>query len=137
MAEPGRTALHGAALEDDVDSVRRELADGADPDAADRHGFTPLHLAAQEYALAAAAELLRAGADTNARNLWGNGPLFVAVFNSKGRGGMIGLLRAGGADPLATNDAGHSPLGLARLIDNDDVAQYFDDLPPVAPGAPG
>jgi len=127
-----RVALHYAALAGDVVSVRRELAGGADANVADVQGFTPLHLAAQAHALDAARELIAAGADVNAANLWGNGPLFVAVFNSQGRGEMIELLRARGADPLARNKAGQTPVGLARLIDNYDVAPFFTDLEPRA-----
>lgn len=56
-------------------------------------------------------------------------PLWVAVFNSKGRGELIGLLRAHGADPLHANASGQGPVGLARLIANYDVAQYFADVP--------
>jgi hypothetical protein len=53
----------------------------------------------------------------------------MAVFNSKGRGALIELLRSRGADPLGANKAGQTPAGLARLIGNSDVAGYFADLP--------
>jgi hypothetical protein len=42
---------------------------------------------------------------------------------------MIDLLRSRGADPLRANMTGQTPVGLARLIGNYDVAQYFQDLP--------
>jgi ankyrin repeat protein len=61
-------------------------------------------------------------------NEHGNTPLFVAVFNSRGRGDLIRLLRASGADPRKENVHGQTPLGLARLIGNYDVAQFFSDL---------
>jgi ankyrin repeat protein len=48
----GRWPLHYAALKNDVEAARRLLADGADPNAADKAGFTPLHFAAQEYSVA-------------------------------------------------------------------------------------
>lgn len=123
-----RAPLHYAALEDDAEYVRSLLAAGADPELADRQGFTALHLAAQEYAVASAEVLLKAGATVDPKNLWGNTPLFVAVFNSRGRGDMIHLLRATGADPLLANNSGQTPLGLALLIDNYDVRQYFRDV---------
>ncbi len=125
----GRVGLHYAAVEDDVDGVRRQLACGVDPNVTDAQGFTPLHFAAQQNAVSAARELIAAGADVNARNTWGNGPLFVAVVNSKGQGEMIRLLRAHGADPLAENKSGQTAVGRARLIANYDIAQYFADLP--------
>jgi hypothetical protein len=39
------------------------------------------------------------------------------------------LLLSSGAGPLLANMAGQTPVGLARLIGNYDVAQYFQDLP--------
>jgi ankyrin repeat protein len=105
------------------------LASHADPNSPDRDGFTPLHFAAQEYQIEAARLLLDAGADVNSINKYGNSPLFVAVFNSNGRGELISLLRSHGADPFLVNRSGQTPLGLARLIANYDVAQYFEDLP--------
>lgn len=130
MSDPeGRIPLHYAALENDPERVVELLAAGADADSPDRLGFRPLHLAAQEGAVAAARALLEHGAAVDAVNSYGNTPLFTAVFNAKGHGEMIELLRAHGADPMVTNNSGQSPLGLARLIGNYDVAQFFADLP--------
>jgi len=124
----GRSPLHYAALTDDADEVRRLTAEGVFVDAPDSQRFTPLHLAAQEHALAAATALLDLGAQVDAANGFGNTPLFVAVFNSHGRPEMIDLLRSCGADPLHPNATGQTPAGLARLIGNYDVAQYFEDV---------
>ena len=54
--------------------------------------------------------------------------LWTAVFGSKGDGQMIQLVRAAGADPHERNASGKTPLEMARLIGNYDVAQYFDDV---------
>ena len=125
----GRTPLHYAASEDDVAEVVRLLAEGADVDAADKRGFTPLHFACQEWAVGAAAALLDRGAAVDPVNAFGNTPLFVAVSSSRGRGELIQMLREHSADPLRANNGGHTPVSLARLIANYDVAQYFEDLP--------
>lgn len=119
--------LHDAAQANDVERVAELIAGGADVDARGPQGFTPLHLAAQQYALDAARALLDAEATVDARNVHGNTPLFVAVFNSAGRGGMIQLLRERGADPDVENDHAQTPRGLAILIGNYDVKQFFDD----------
>lgn len=127
--QAGRVPLHYAALENDVAKVSELVAAGADPDAADLQGFRPLHLAAQQGSVDAAQALLEGGAAVDAVNAFGNTPLFVAVFNSGGRGDVIELLRSRGANPLHLNNSQQSPVGLARLIGNFDVLQFFSDLP--------
>lgn len=131
--EMGRSRLHYAALENDLGEAAARLDRGDAATQPDHQGSTPLHLAAQENSIEVARLLLQRGALVDARNGSGNTPLFVAVFNSRGRGEMIQLLRAHGADPWKRNDAGQSPVELARLIGNYDVAQHFADLPPTGP----
>lgn len=131
MDRGGRLPLHYAAMADDVAGVLGAISAGDDPSASDHNGLTPLHLAAQEGSLGAATALLDNGAEIDRVNAYGNTPLFVAVFNSRGRGDLIALLRERGADPLKANDSGQTPVGLARLIGNHDVAQFFADLPAV------
>ncbi|RLK57930.1 ankyrin repeat domain-containing protein [Actinokineospora cianjurensis] len=125
---PTRTRLHHVAMSGTAAEAAALVKSGADPGSADHNGFTPLHLAAQFGNLAVAEILLRAGAPVDPRNTHGNTPLFTAVFTSQGRGDMITLLRANGADPTLPNTAGQTPLALARLIANHDVRQFFTDL---------
>lgn len=125
----GRSALHYAALDNDIASARMELAAGADPNLADRGGFRPLHLAAQQGSVEVAGLLLNNAADVDPRNVDGNTPVLVAVFNFRGDGRLIELLRRHGADPHTGNNHGQTPLGLARLIANYPVAELFADLP--------
>lgn len=120
--------LRQAALRGDVPEIEVLLADRVDVNAGDGNGFAALHLAAQEYQVNAAKALLDGGALVDQKNRFGNTPLFVAVFNSRGRGDMIRLLRSNGADPQVENGSGQTPLGLARLIANYDVKVHFSDL---------
>jgi uncharacterized protein len=124
----GRSELHYAASANDIIEVLARLAAGDDKDLADRRGYTPLHFAAQEWSIEAADALLDAGASIDAVDQHGNTPLATATFNSKGRGELIEILRRRGADPGHLNKAGQSPLGLARLIANYDVEQWYADL---------
>ena len=125
----GRSPLHYAAMANRVTETEERLAAGDDPNLGDRLGFTPLHLAAQEGSLEAARVLLDHGATIDAVNAFGNTPLFVAVFNSRGRGDVIALLRGRGADPFLANDSGQTPVKLARSIANYDIGQFFADIP--------
>lgn len=124
----GRSPLLYAAAEGDVEAALVRLAAGDDPDLRDRRGFTPLHFAAQEGALDVARALLDHGATVDPVDDDGNTPLFRAVYNSRGEDRLIELLRARGADPLRENAHGQTPVGLARLIANYDVARFFSDV---------
>jgi ankyrin repeat protein len=123
-----RAPLHYASADDDVERVTALLAEGADVNAADIEGFTPLHFACGADAVNAVRVLLDSGASLESVNRFGNTPLWVAVANSRGVGDVILLLRERGADPYVVNKHGQTPLGLARLIANYDVSQFFADL---------
>ena len=125
----GRTELHYAVAEKDLGKVKALIKAKADINKQDKQGWTPLHFAAQENALLIAELLIEAGALINIQDEYGNTPLFRAVFNSRGNGDLIKLLRSRGADPYAANKSGQTPLGLARLVANYPVAQFFADLP--------
>jgi uncharacterized protein len=125
----GRSPLHYAFRERDLNNVRKLILEGHDVNLADSKGWTPLHFAAQEHRADVAALLLDSGAFVDPRDSHGNTPLWTAVFNSRGRGELIKLLREQGAHPYSENNYGLSPVYLARTIGNYDVAQFFRDLP--------
>jgi len=124
-----RSPLHYAALEGNTAKVIELVNSGADVNAAEVGGYTPLHFASQNDHAAVVKLLLEYGADVDSVDSWGNTPLWRAVFNSKNTGETILMLRAAGADPHHLNNAGTSPVQLARKIANYDTAQFFDDVP--------
>lgn len=126
--EYGRTPLHHSAHEANAEKVQELLTAGADPNLQDDNGWSPLHFAAQASSRRVTEILLASGASVHLQDSFGNTPLFRAVFNSKGVGVVIGLLRAAGADPRAMNARGVSPLQLAQTIANYNVAQFFADV---------
>jgi len=124
----GRSTLHYAAAEDQIEEVTQALKTGIDPNCQDKDGWTPLHFAAQAQSARVIRSLLAAGADVDVRDSNGNNALFRAVFSYKGDGAAIVALREAGADPSSVNNHGVSAVGLARTIANTGVSSLFSDL---------
>ncbi len=124
----GRSELHYCALSGTAPEAVRLIDAGEDPGLQDKNGFTPLHFAAQQKNIDVARVLIEHGAPIEVANKFGNTPLFVAVGSSMGDGELISMLRAAGADPRRENKFGQSPVGLARLIANYNVRQFFEDV---------
>jgi len=127
--EYGRTPLHYAAADGQVEEVIRLLSAGANPNAQDDNGWSALHFAAQAVSSGVTEMLLAGGAQTELKDSFGNTALSTAVFESRGNGSVIQLLRRAGADPHAANSSGVTPLSLARTIANYNVGHFFTDLP--------
>lgn len=118
----GDTALHLAAAGYRVEIVRRLLAAGADPNAADNHRRSgPLHYAADGYITGPAWDakrqvktircLLDAGANINAQDKNGAAPLHRAV-RTRCAAAVQCLLKTG-AEPTLKNKPGSTPFHLA------------------------
>jgi len=105
----GRSPLWHHAAVGDIAAVRADLANGLDPTAADKDGYSSLHVAAQNGHVEMIAFLLESGADPNCRDRHGNNALWTAA--SRGYSGIpiIPLLLRAGANPDQVNKAGRSP----------------------------
>ena len=93
----GTTALHWAALHDDLDTAKALIGAGARVEAANRFDATPLALAAENGSAAFIELLLDAGADPDAATPEGETAL-MAVART-GRTDALQLLLDRGADP--------------------------------------
>jgi uncharacterized protein len=120
----GRSPLHYAAVNDDLDAAEAELARGADVGLQDHQGMTPLHAAAQQGSVNVARVLLARGAPVDSVDQWGNTPLWRAVFNKSGDPALIQMLLDAGADPDRLNAAGNSPRGLAAKLRDLDLSTF-------------
>jgi ankyrin repeat protein len=107
----GVTALHRAAEEGDVATVRRRLEAGDAPDGRDERGMTPLHRATITGQLRTATLLLDRGADPNARAEGEMTPLHFAAMLAHPE--LAGLLTRRGARADTRNASGLMPLHLA------------------------
>jgi ankyrin repeat protein len=125
----GRTELHYVAVdlpkEKHSQEIVRLVAEGCDPNQADKNGWTPLHVAAQECSLEAVQALLAVGANIDAQDSDGNTPLSNAVFRYTGDGSVVAVLLESGADAERSNFHGVSPRSLANTIANYDVRKFF------------
>ncbi|XP_049945377.1 ankyrin-3-like isoform X2 [Schistocerca serialis cubense] len=111
----GQTALHTAASGGHVEAVRSLLDARAPVDFRDVDYQTPLHLAARN-GHTAVVQLLLTSADCNATKSGGDTPLHLAV--REGHADVAAVLLQAGADRGARNEAGNTPLDLARQANN-------------------
>ena len=104
------TRLHEAARRGDIGALDAALADGADPNGADRSGETAMHAAARSSNVDILQRLARVGADANARDHQGRTPMHVAAASGTGigaalrrlidLGGRLDVADAGGVSPI-------------------------------------
>ena len=120
-----RTPLFYAAKYGDAAVVSELILHGADINHQDDGLKTALHFAASSYQPDVVEILLNNGAEVDAQDSHGNTPLSDAVFDSKGRGGVIKCLLSFGANKAKKNKHGVSPEELAKTIGNYDIASFL------------
>lgn len=121
----GRTPLHYAALQGNVEIAKILLENGADVNVADKdtdpetalafrgnEGKAPLHYAVENGHVEVARLLLQKGANVNLKDEDGCTPLYEAVF--KGDVIIAKFLLENGADIEAKDNRGRTPLGISR-----------------------
>ena len=131
--EYGRTDLHYAALENNIDKVRLLINSDADTNAIDDDGFSALHYAVQENHKEVVKMLLENGAIVDAKDSYGNTPLmraldscYAAMATNKAEpGAIIEILLLAGADPNSVNNYGVKVIDSALDCDRD-LKQYFN-----------
>ncbi|XP_007567760.1 PREDICTED: ankyrin repeat and SOCS box protein 16 isoform X1 [Poecilia mexicana] len=108
----GNTALHDACIGGHPVCVQLLLTHGADPEVLAADGSAPLHLCTSAQSFHCAKLLLEGGADINARSLESRlSALHVAA--QRGLEEHVQLFLSHGADVLATNREGETPLNAA------------------------
>jgi ankyrin repeat protein len=125
-ADTSASVLHWAAHSNDVGAVKRLLSEGADPNLANRFGFTPLHEAALARNAAMLELMLEAGGDANAT--FGEGE---TVLMTAARAGDVAsvrvLLEHGGKVDFTESWHGQTALMWAAIENHADVVQLLLD----------
>lgn len=119
--------LQFAALQGDGMAVSRLLADGADPNEADRYGWGPLHFAVPLGGPEVVSALLAAGADPEARTASGATALHLAASQAP-ESVLVALLNTG-ADPNAKEgEDGRMPLHYAVRFQEEALLLVINSL---------
>ena len=118
----GTTALHWAAIRNNLEIGRLLLRSGANVNAATRiGGLTPLFLAASTGSVAMVSELLKAGANAQASNSV-NGTTALMKAAAAGNAETVKLLLEHGADPnVKETGLGQTALMFAAAADRADA----------------
>jgi ankyrin repeat protein len=120
-----RQPLIEAVRQYNLSEVERLLFAEADVNQMDALGRTALHYASA-LELVAFVELLLGAVPVNPDPVDNDGftPLHRAA--QRGNAAIIGLLMAAGADPHRPNQAGETPLSLARILGRPDIVQLLE-----------
>src|SRR5262245_30299076 len=124
---PEHSPLAVAAIGGDVESVRQELARGADPNSFADHGFTPLMWAARFGQVEAMRVLVDSGASLDATDRGPNGWTAIMHAVHKGQTKAALALLDWGANPNAATPSGLTPLMQAAAEHDLDVVRALLD----------
>jgi ankyrin repeat protein len=129
----GLTALHSAAKNGHLESVRSLLTANANIDAKDNEQSTPLHYASRQGHVEIATILLARGAKINSRNKSGMTPLLFTVSKWANESAMVSFLLNHNVDVQVKDKKGNSALyyavmrkhlGIFRMLLNAGAAGY-------------
>ena len=119
----GRTVLSWASLRGDVETVRKLLSYGADPNKASRDGKTPLLWSLQASDTQCLRVLLAGKADVRAVDKFGSSALHCAAFSMFDRVEILDLLLSQGLDIEGRDFNYCTPLHIAACWDNVVIAR--------------
>ncbi len=121
------TALHYAARNNSLESMRVLIAAGAEVNIRDHQGETSLYRAVYNGHQDAVAELIAAGADPDIPDFLGHTPLYCAMSAIKPPLEIVSVLLQAGANPKLSSYGGETPLSLAKKRGSEEAVQMLSD----------
>ncbi|HKI46566.1 MAG TPA: ankyrin repeat domain-containing protein [Balneolales bacterium] len=115
-------SLHQAALQGNLDAVKKDIESGTDLNQKDQYGSTPLIIASTFGKTEVAKALIDAGADMEIRDSNGSTPLIIATFF--GRTEIVKDLLDKGVNKYARNNSGATALDIASTPFEEDKNLY-------------
>lgn len=118
--EDGRTPLHLAALNGDVETIKVLMKNGADIDIQDKYdGNTALHFAANSACAEAVKTLVENGADVNIQDKYGKTALILFASKYHDNRETINVLTRNGANVNTQDEEGKTALHYAARNGNE------------------
>ncbi|PCJ54607.1 MAG: hypothetical protein COA79_21735 [Planctomycetota bacterium] len=121
--ENGFTALHEVAGEEQFETIKYLIDNGADVNAINNDGTTPLHLAAYSEAIEL---LIINGANINAINKEGDTPLMISTLCQDAEE-LIETLLTSDADISVKNNKGQTALDMAKMRNEDEYISILEE----------
>ena len=115
-------SLHQAALQGNLDAVKKDIKSGTDLNQKDQYGSTPLIIASTFGKTKVAKALIDAGADMEISDSNGSTPLIIATFF--GRTEIVKALLDKGVNKYARNNSGATALDIASTPFEEDKNLY-------------
>ena len=119
----GQTAMHIVTERGDVTWIRYLVANGANPNIADKEGVTPLVIATRQGDLPSVTALLESGARVDPLTSTGETPLIFAVH--KRDIPLVRVLLGYGADPDRADNSGRTARDYVELIGERRLSDAF------------
>ncbi len=123
----GRTALMHASFFGKEELLQKLIDDGADTNHQDKIGYSALHHCSLEMQTGTAQILLNNFADPNLLDEHENGPLWVALMNSKGNFKLVRQLIEHGADPEVENLYERTAEDLAETLYKKELDELLEE----------
>lgn len=127
LNEYGQNLLQESISYDNFFTMSYLIENGIDINHQDSDGKTPLHYCASLNNYSIAKKILEKKGDISICDNFGNNPLWVAVFNARGKYDLVKLFLQYGANINNKNKSNKSPLDFAIQISDEELIGILNE----------